>query len=91
MATMGMGGGSQEQRGMGKQFGRTALGLRGFAALKGQIPQEVRRLQVGAAQAESSGSGRSRSLGGGVTKGLASGGLRGRGNPTLKRFRRSSY
>ena len=83
---MGMGG--KEERG-GVQRGRTLTGLRGLAGAQA-AESEVRRFLSPSGQ-EISTSSRGRSLGGRGTRGLAggvAGGIRGRGNPALKRFRR---
>ena len=68
-----MGVGQEARGGLRQQLGRTLLGAQGVAALKGQ---------VGMARPE-------RPIAVGVGRGRGVGGsLRGRGNPTLKRFKR---
>ena len=88
---MGFGGEGQEKRGgFGKQVGRTLTGIRGLSNLKGNEPEpEMRNLPL--TGQEALGGGRGRSLGKGATKGIGAsmrGGVRGRGNPVLKKFRR---
>ena len=75
---MPVGSGRSEERdgGLKRQLGRTLLGAQGVAALRGQ---------VGVARPE-----RPVAVGVGGGRGVG-GGLRGRGNPTLKRFKRPGY
>ena len=88
---MAMGGVIAEQRKSGdRQLGRTLTGIRGLANLKGKEREpEIRNLPL--TGQEALGGGRGRSLGKGATKGIGAsmrGGVRGRGNPAMHRFRR---